>query len=84
MEESTTYQAIIRKGRLSEVRQILLRQGQKLFGPVDDTTVVALNAIDDVRKLEDLTERILDVGGWQELLAPAGRRQRRGRKHGNE
>jgi hypothetical protein len=83
MEESATYQAIVRKGRLSEARQILLRQGRKLFGPADETTESALNAIEDMAKLEELTERILDVGSWQELLQPTSRRRRNGRGRSN-
>jgi hypothetical protein len=79
MEESTTYQAIIRKGRLSEVRHILFLQGQKLFGPADDAATAALNAIDDVQRLEELSERILDVDSWQELLNPT-RHPRRSRR----
>lgn len=82
MEESTTYQAIVRKGRLSEARLILLRQGRKLFGSVDENAEAALNAIGDVEKLEELGERILDVSSWQELLQPAKPR-RRGRRQGN-
>lgn len=80
MEESTTYQAIIKKGRLSEARQMLLRQGRKLFGPADDATEAALNAIEDVEVLEQLGERVLEVGSWQELLQPAKRRRRNGRQ----
>jgi hypothetical protein len=75
MEESTTYQAIARKERLAEARQILLRLGQKRFGHADDVTTAALNAIDDVQRLEGLSERVLDVGSWQELL-PKPRRRR--------
>jgi predicted transposase YdaD len=80
MEESTTYQAIIRKGRLAEARHILLRLGQKRFGPADNATAASLNAIDDVQQLEELGERILDVGSWQELLQPTGRRRGKGRR----
>jgi hypothetical protein len=83
MEESTTYQAIIRKGRLSGVREVLLRQGRKRFGPVDEATEAALKAINDVRKLDELSERILDVGSWQELLQPARRRRRSGHRQSN-
>jgi predicted transposase YdaD len=83
MEESVTYQAIVRKGRLSGVRQMLLRQGRKLFGPPDEATEATLNAIDDVRKLDELGERILDVGSWQELLQPIRRRPRNGRPRRN-
>lgn len=82
MEESTTYQAIIRKGRLSEARHILLRLGQKRFGPADEATEAALNAIEDVDKLETLGERVLDVESWQELLQP--RRRRRNVKRRND
>jgi hypothetical protein len=59
MEESTTYQAIIRKGRLSEARQILLDLGQSQFGPGDEATMKTLNAIEDVQRLEELIKRIL-------------------------
>lgn len=83
MEESTTYQAIIRKGRLSEARHIVFRLGQKRFGPADDATAAVLNAIDDEQRLEELTERIYDVGSWQELLKPAQRRQRGGQRRTN-
>lgn len=82
MEESTTYQAVIRKGRLAEARQMLLRQGRKLFGPADEAAETALNAIMDVEKLEELGERILDVGSWQELFQPKGRR--RGKRRGQD
>lgn len=79
MEESTTYQAIVRKSRLAEARQMLLRQGRKLFGSVDEATEAALNAIEDVEKLEELGERVLDVSSWQELLQPIKRRRRNSR-----
>jgi predicted transposase YdaD len=83
MEESTTYQAIVRKSRLAEAREILSRQGRKRFGPADEASAAALNAIEDVQRLEELSERLLDVGSWQELLKPAGRRRRNGRRQGN-
>ena len=75
MEESTTYQAIIRKGRLAEARQILVDLGQEQFGPSDEATLRMLNAIEDVQKLEKLIKRVLKVGSWQELLPPPRRRQ---------
>jgi predicted transposase YdaD len=83
MEESTTYQAIVRKGRLAGTRHMLLRQGRKLFGPADEASEAALNAIDNIDKLEELGERILDVGSWQELLQTTQRRRRNGRQQGN-
>lgn len=84
MKESVTYQAIVEEGHLSGVRQVILRQGRKLFGPIDEATEKTLNAIDDVRKLDKLSERILDVDSWQELLRPTRRRRRNGRREGND
>jgi hypothetical protein len=83
MEESVTYQAIMRKGRLIEARRILLILGQKRFGPADESTMANLNAIDDVQKLDKLIDRVLDVGNWQELVQPTKRRQHNGRRRGN-
>ncbi|MHB1425927.1 MAG: hypothetical protein ACYC3I_22415 [Gemmataceae bacterium] len=82
MEESRTYQAIIRKGRLSEARQFLVRLGQKRFGPAEEAAEAALNAIEDVKRLEKLAKRILHVAIWQELLQPT-RRRGNGRRKGN-
>lgn len=70
MEESTTYQLIVSRGRVAEARQFLLRQGRKKFGPPDPVTTTALEAVTDLERLEQLGERLLDVSSWQELLAP--------------
>ena len=69
MEESTTYQAIITRGRIDEARKILLRQGSKRFAPADARARAAVEAITDIDRLEKLTERLLDVSSWDELLA---------------
>jgi hypothetical protein len=45
-----------------------LRQGRKRFGPPDTATKTAIEAITDLARLETLTERLLDVTSWQELL----------------
>ena len=76
-ESSTTYQAIIEEAWCDEVRRILLRLGRKFFGPADKATKSALNAIEDRERLGELTERILDVCSWQELLQPPPRRRQR-------
>jgi predicted transposase YdaD len=72
MEDSVTYQAILRRGesrgRLAEIREVLLRLGSKRFGPPDNATRSALEAITDLKQLESLTERMLEVESWQELL----------------
>ena len=77
MKESTTYQAILAEGRAEgraegqavEARKILLRQGSKRFGPPDARARAAVEAITDIDRLEKLTERLLDVSSWDELLA---------------
>jgi hypothetical protein len=77
MEDSVTYQAIIRKGRLSEARHFLFRLAEKRFGPADEDSAAVVNAIAEVERLEELGERVHEVGGWQELLNPVGRRRRK-------
>ena len=73
MKESATYQAIIEEGRVEgrveEARAILLRQGTKRFGPPTPQTQAALDAITAIDRLELLSERLLDVENWDELLA---------------
>ena len=70
MRESTTYQAILREGRITGEQQLLLRLGTKRFGEPDATTVAAIEAIQDIDRLEALGERILDPGvrDWDDLL----------------
>ncbi len=80
MEESTTYQAIVRKASIAEARRIMLRQGQLQFGPPDDAALASLNSIVDLQRLEELSERLLKVDSWQELLGPPPRRRRNSRR----
>ena len=85
MEESTTYQAILEKGiakgkdvgAREELRKVLLLLGQDRFGPASARVSRALNAINELERLEGLTVRLLKVSSWQELLdLPAGRHSR--------
>jgi predicted transposase YdaD len=73
MRESTTYQFILdegrAEGRAEGVRNTLLRQGHKRFGPADAATQEALARITDLGRLERMSERLLDVATWEELLA---------------
>src|SRR5947209_7836756 len=72
MEESVSYQAIIRKGEATEARKILLLMGRSRFGDPSPEMVAALEAITDVNRLEELTVRLLQVSSWQELLEAHG------------
>lgn len=72
MKEPSTYQHILQEGRaegeLQEARKILLRLGTRRLGPPDEPTQAALEAITSLERLEQLTDRILEVESWSELL----------------
>jgi predicted transposase YdaD len=88
MRESVTWQMIFEEGeekgkaegRAEGVREMLLLQGAKRFGPPDAGTGAALAAVSDPDVLRELSSRLLDVGGWQELLAAVPRPRRRKRR----
>ena len=81
LELSSTYQGLIQEGldkglrqgleqgAAREARSIILRQGRKRFGPPAPETVAILDAISSRDALERLSERLLDVETWSELLA---------------
>lgn len=77
MKESTTYQHILNEGRAlglvegrtAEAIHILLHLGRKRFGPPDHQTVAIIESIGDLVRVEHLTERLLDVASWDELLS---------------
>jgi hypothetical protein len=68
MEESATYQYILEQGATRAVRKLLLRQGQKRFGPPSEAISAALATITDLERLERMSDRILEIASWQELL----------------
>ena len=82
MEESVTYQAILQRGeekgrregreegRLVEARAILMRLGSLRFGPPSDDTQAYIEALNTPERLEQMTEKLLKVESWDELLAP--------------
>jgi predicted transposase YdaD len=82
MKESATYQEIVQegiqqgieKGRAAEARRYLLHRGSKVIGAPDSSILVALEAINDPARLEELTDRVIDgrVGSWAELIGPIG------------
>jgi len=79
MEESTTYQAIIRKGvaegrtegALEEARKLLLRLGQTHFQTAAPADVQAqVEAMQDLEQLEQRLLRVTQLHSWDELLPP--------------
>lgn len=51
-------------------RKVLLRQGRLKFGPPDAAAIAAIEGISDLDRLDSLSERLLTVNSWDELLAP--------------
>jgi predicted transposase YdaD len=76
MEESATYQAIVRRGRAEGARHMLLMQGERKFGPPDAAARAVIEAISDLARLDELGSRLLDAGSWKEVLAPLAPRRR--------
>jgi predicted transposase YdaD len=72
MRESDTYQAILEEGivegRLQYARAMLLRLGTRRWGPPAAATRQRLEAINDLGQVQSLIDRLLDAGGWDELL----------------
>jgi hypothetical protein len=56
------------EGRAEGMQRTLLRQGRKRFGEPDEATRLALVGITDLEQLDHLSERLLEVASWQELL----------------
>jgi hypothetical protein len=74
---STTYDAILRKGALKGRREMLLRQGRVRMGAPDKKIIAAVNSIDDLERLDALAERVLVAGSWAELLEPVRKPRKR-------
>ena len=70
MKESTTYQAILREGRVSEAQRLLVLQGEIRFGTPDERILGHVEAIRDIEHLERLSRRVVDtnVQDWDGLL----------------
>jgi predicted transposase YdaD len=89
MKESVTYQAIVEegvvKGELRGARRMLFRQGEQRFGqPPDALAQSRIESVASLETLERLSDRMLQVRNWEELLAdmpapevPRGRRKGR-------
>ena len=69
MMESSTYRGLINDGRLDEAKKLLLRLGRIRFGKPDEATEATIHSMKRLKRLEDLSERLLTVNSWEELLA---------------
>jgi predicted transposase YdaD len=69
MQESTTYQKILREGRdegqkagrITEAQRLLLLLGEIRFGVPEAKTRSAIEAIQDIERLERMSKHILDA-----------------------
>ena len=81
MEESVTYQAIIRKGKgegkLEEARKNLLLVGQECLGVPPKGVEATVEAIDDLARLEQLLVQAVKAQSWEALLGLPPKRTRR-------
>jgi hypothetical protein len=80
MEESVTYQAIVRQGRVKGVRDLVMHQGELRFGRPTERVALRIQAIDDPTELDRLGERVLTASSWDDLLrgpSPSPRRRKR-------
>jgi hypothetical protein len=69
VEDSSAFELLLAEGARRELRKTLLRQGRKRFGAPEAGVETALQAITDLPRLERMSERLLDVTTWAELLA---------------
>jgi len=51
----------IERGELVEAKKLLLRLGHKRFGPPDSATQAKLDSLSDLARLEQLSERLLEL-----------------------
>ena len=65
LEDFPSFSVGMAKGR----REAITIVGEKRFGPPDARTRQTLESINDLDRLRQMTERLLDVESWQELLA---------------
>jgi hypothetical protein len=58
-----------RGGEIKHARKILIRLGRLRFGRLAKTTRAAIEAIDDLERLDHLSERLLSATSWDDMLA---------------
>ncbi|HEY1859439.1 MAG TPA: DUF4351 domain-containing protein, partial [Gemmataceae bacterium] len=57
------------KGEIEEAKKILVLLARKRFGEPPAQALAAIAAVSDVKKLEDLSVRLLGATSWQDLPA---------------
>jgi hypothetical protein len=68
MRDSDTYLAIMDEGAEKQAKKTLLRLGEQRFGAPEEAIRTQLSAINDLDRLDRLSDQLLRVHSWQELL----------------
>lgn len=58
----------LKEGKSKEAQRLILRLGKISFGPPEENVRLAFEAIQEVDRLEQLSERLLVAGSWSEML----------------
>ncbi len=69
LKDSSFYQLMLKEGRIAEAKRLVIRQGRTRFGRLPRVIRAAIEAIDDLDRLEHLAERILTATSRDDLLA---------------
>lgn len=76
LQDSDTVQELLEEGEAkgleqakTRARAVLVKQGRKRFGGSDAAAEAAVNAIDDLDRLDRMADALLDVTTWAELVA---------------
>jgi predicted transposase YdaD len=88
MEESVTYQAILKKGeargeargKAEEAMRMLMLLGRRKLGEPSPEAMAALDGVTDIHRLEELALQLEHATSWPRLLglaAPQGRSRKR-------
>jgi len=68
MKESTTYQAILREGRIEVIREVLLEDIDAKFGFVPPTIAEQIQATEDVERLRAARRMLFQVSSLEHLV----------------
>ena len=68
VEDSTTYQYVLRQGALKDRRETLLELGEERFGAPSEVIAATITGIVDLDRLKRMTRRLLSVDTWEALL----------------
>jgi hypothetical protein len=69
VQESSAYQVILDEGKVMGIHQTILRLGRKRFGPPTAHQEQVILGISDLDRLGRISEAVLAVSSWDELLA---------------